>query len=142
MPSRCFPERLLRHRGVRRSRDRQREVSTGTTGNRSELSRISNDSGERLRRFRTDFQSRAFASYSLVNLQFPQVDSAPFHMGRFSAVDLQSNKSLRSEMSIITILEVRPRYSVEPRLDAPSVTLYHDCIPFLPPEYFFSSQGK
>ena len=59
-----------------------------------------------------------------------------------STVDLEGNKALGSEMSFIIILEVSPRYSVEPCLDAPAVTLDNDRIPFLPAEEFSPPQGK
>ena len=82
----------------------------------------------------TGFEDWNFTARSLGDLQFPQEDSAPFHIGRLSTVDLESNKSLRGEMSIITIFEVRPQYSIEPSLDVSTVTLYHNRIPFLPSE--------
>ena len=63
-------------------------------------------------------------------------------MGRSSAVDLESDKALGSEVSFIIILEVSPRYSVEPCLDAPAVTLDNDRIPFLPAEELSPPQGK
>ena len=63
-------------------------------------------------------------------------------MGRLSTVDLERNKALGSEMSFIIILEVSPRYSVEPCLDAPALTLDNNRIPFLPAEEFSPPQGK
>ena len=87
-------------------------------------------------------RGRISAANYLADLQLPEVYLTPFNMGRLSTVDLESNKALGSEMSFIIILEVSPRYSVEPCLDAPAVTLDNDRIPFLPAEEFSPSQGK